>query len=219
MATKFIFKRERHLAITPPFRLSFPELFKAKAFRDPETGQEGKPEFKAVMLLDSMDAVKEDLPPNLKGKALTLSKAIQNAKIDFFGPDPKLWPKLDYPIFSKGEEQKSKKTGEIYEGYKGKIVAVAKTGEKFPPKLICANGDEPSEKTIYAGCYCRAVVSVRPYYFAKKNGVKLYLGQITKVRDGDRFGGFEEIQMDDEGVTELDDNSDGSEQESEETDW
>jgi len=218
MATKFVFKRERHLAITPTFRLSFPELFKAKAYRDPESGTEGKPEFKAVMLLDSMDAVKADLPANLKGKALTLSKAIQNAKVDFFGPDPKKWPRLDYPIFTKGEEHKSKKTGEIYEGYEGKIIAVAKTGEKFPPKLVCADGSEPNDKTIYAGCYCRAVVSVKPYYFAKKNGVKLYLSQITKVRDGDRFGGFEEIQMDDEGITEeVDPASDESGEENE--DW
>lgn len=204
MAKKFIFKRERHLAITPMFRLSFPSLFQAKAYRDPETGQEGKPEFKATLLLDSMEAAKMELPPNLKGKGLPLAVAIHNAKVDFFGPDSKKWPKLDYPVFTKGEEHVSKKSGEIYEGYAGKIVAVAKTGEKYPPKLVCANGEEPSEQTIYAGCYCRAVIQVKPYYFARKNGVKLYMSQITKVRDGERFGGFEEIQMDDEGIQEMD---------------
>lgn len=202
MAKKFIFKRDRHLAITPTARLSFPELFKPKAYRDPDTGQEGKPEYKASLLLDSMDDAKAELPPNLKGKALTLSKAIHNAKVDFFGPDKTKWPKLDYPIFTKGEEHVSKKSGEIHQGYAGKIVIVAKTGEKFPPKLVCANGDEPTEQTIYAGCFVRAVVQVKPYYFAKKYGVKLYLSQITKVRDGDRFGGFEEIQIDDEGISE-----------------
>jgi hypothetical protein len=202
MAKKFIFRRDRHLAITPTFRMAFPSLFEAKAYRDPETGQEGKPEFKATMLFDSLESTKAELPPALKGKALPLAVAIHNAKIDFFGPDPKKWPKLDYPIFAKGDEQISKKTGEVFDGYAGKWVAAAKTGEKYPPKLLCANGDEPSEQTLYAGCFCRAVVSVKPYYFAKKNGVKLYLSQITKVRDGDRFGGFEEIQIDEDIIEE-----------------
>lgn len=209
MNKKFVFKRERHLAITPTFRLSFPSLFEAKPYRDPETGQEGKPEFKATMIFESMDAMKAELPPNLKGKGLPLALAISNAKKDFFGPDPKNWPKLDYPIFTKGEEHVSKKSGEMYDGYEGKIVAVTKTGEKYPPRLVCANGDEPSDQTIYAGCYCRAVVQVKPYYFAKKYGIKLYLSQLTKVRDGERFGGLEEIKMDDEGIQELDNDSSG----------
>jgi len=212
MAQRFVFKRERHLAITPMFRLSFPALFQAKAYKDPQTGQEGKPEFKATMIFDSMDAIKAELPVGLKGKGLTLAAAISNAKKDFWGPDPKKWPKMDYPTFTKGEEHKSNRSGEIYEGYEGKIIAVAKTGEKYPPRLVCANGEQPSEQTLYAGCYCRAVIQVKPYIFAKKNGVKLYLSQITKVRDGERFGGFEEIEMADEGVQEMDDEQGGSDE-------
>lgn len=186
----------RHRAVLPIFRLSFPNLFEAKAYI--ENGKpKGDPKFDATMIFDSMDDLKK------KPQAYnSLVQAIMNANADFFGSDKSKWPKLA-EIVKDGEEFVRKDTGEIYDGYEGKKILRARTGEKFPPRLSCANKTEATAANLYGGCYCQAVVDVIPFDMRDKSGkgqwgISLRLLQLTKVKEGKKFGGFTEVNFDEQ---------------------
>src|SRR5690606_40770978 len=68
--------------------------------------------------------------------------------------------------------------------YEDKVFITAKCGEKYPPKVIGAAGQPLTEADVYGGCYARAQLIARPYYFGPNAGVKFNLVQIMKVKDG-----------------------------------
>lgn len=187
----------RHLIVTPKARLSFPQLFVARSFQDQE-GQ--KKEFRADLIFDSQDAFKEK-GKTKRGETPSMIGAINNAKVDQWGPNKDKWPKMPFPVFKKGSER-TNKDGEVYEGYDGKWFVTAKSGEKFPPKVLLANGQPASEKDLYGGCFVKAALLARPYAFGKNFGVRFILLQLIKVGDGERFGGVSEDLFD---VSEVSD--------------
>lgn len=187
----------RHLVITPKFRVSFPQLFQARSFQDQE-GQ--KKEFRVDMIFDSENDFKT--PGKGKGGKPTPSmlQAFNNARIDQWGPDKAKWPKMPFPVFKKGDER-TNKDGEVYDGYEGKMFVTAKSGEKFPPKVVRVDGKPADERDIYGGCFAQAALLARPYAFGKNFGVRFILLQVRKMSDGERFGGVSEDLFD---VTEVD---------------
>lgn len=193
--------RDRHVVVTPLAVASFPQLFKARSFQDdPELPKEFK-----VDLLFTEKQLSE--PGKSKaGKTPSLKEAYLNAIKDMWGPDKAKWPKFKNPTFIKGDE-KLNKDGEILAGYEGKIVVVAKTGEKYPPKLYNRFGQPLAETDMYGGALVQAMLVARPYDFAGNRGVSFKLQQLIKVKDGERLGGGvdnSEIMFEVEEVDELD---------------
>jgi hypothetical protein len=174
----------RHMVITPIARVSFPSVFKARSFQDVEGATKS---FQVDLIFDEAQLSEE-----YKGKkrqTVSLKKAVFNAKVDQWGANKDKWPDFAHPVFKKGDKRKNK-DGEVYQGYEGKIFITAKCGEKYPPKVILADGSPADEKSFYGGCYARAQLIARPYDFGGNRGVRFLLLQLMKVEDGERFGGI-----------------------------
>lgn len=199
--------RERHLVITPVFRLSFPTLFTPKAH--PDDPQEKKA-FRLEGIFDSKEAFKEPY----KGKKIqtvSMAKAVLNAKIDQWGSDRDKWPKFAYPVFRDGDERKNQE-GEIYKGYEGGFWFAAKSGEEFPPRVYSSTGQALTEAEVYGGCYCRAELMARPYAVGPNKGIRFVLLSVMKVKDGEKFGGLQTDLFDFTEAIEGDSEEDDSEE-------
>lgn len=199
--------KQRHMIVTPVARISFPNVFTARSYQD---SPDQKKSFQVDLLFDSKDVLKEPY----KGKKLqtvSVIKAIANAKRDQWGSDKNSWPKFEHPTIKKGDERTNSE-GEVYDGYKGKLVISARCGEKFPPKIIGLDGSPLSEQDFYGGCFARAQLVARPYIFGKNNGVRMVLYQLQKTDDGEKFGSSEDCF--DLSETENDDWSDEGDDES-----
>jgi hypothetical protein len=187
----------RHMVITPVFRVSFPQVFTARAYEDAEDA-------KKVFQLDMIFDDKEDFKEQYRGKKIqtpSMMKVVSNAKFDQWGKDKAKWPKFNFPVFKDGSERVNS-DGEVYAGYEGKWFVTAKSGEKFIPKVIGKSGQPLSEEEFYGGCFARAQLLARPYAFGKNFGVRFILLQVMKEKDGERFGGvgadvFDTVQEDD----------------------
>ncbi len=190
---------KRHMVIAPKARLSFPTLFTAKSFQD---DPDQKKYFSADLIFDSQDDFKKDYAGK-KVQTVSMSKAVAAAKMDQWGPKEK-WPKFTFKTFRTGNENIQKKTGEVYNGYADKFYITAKSGEKFPPKLVDRFGKPIGEKEMYAGCYVQAQLIARPVNYGKNIGVRFLLLQLMKVDDGERFGGTPDDVFD---VAEVDEES------------
>lgn len=151
---------------TPEFRLSFPALFKPKAFEQQE------PKFSIVMLFDKKKA-------DLSG----LKKAVAAAAQEKWGPKEK-WPKNLRLPFRDGDEK------EDMEGYKGHTFVSASSKQK--PGLVDYPDRNPIDETdnkCYAGCYARATLIAFAYDKAGNKGVSFSLQNVQVLRDGKPFSG------------------------------
>lgn len=173
----------RHLVITPVFRVSFPNLFEARAVGDGAKG------FSVDMIFENEAAFSEEYKGKKK-QTVSMKKAVFNAKVDQWGKDKAEWPEMRYPCFKEGDTRINKNNGKPYAGYAGNWFATAKSSEKFPPVVILGDGKPATEKDIYGGCYARAQLMARPYDYLGNQGVKFLLLQLMKVKNGERFGGF-----------------------------
>jgi len=150
--------------ITPEFRVSFPNVFKPRAFA------EGLPaKYSVVMLINK----KEDI-----SDMRALAKKAAEAK----WPDPAKRPKLRNP-FRDGDTEKPD-----MDGYPGHYFINA--SGKHKPGLVDRD-KQPilMEEDFYAGCYARASVTAYAYSTAGNNGVSFGLQNIQKLRDGESFSG------------------------------
>ncbi len=150
--------------VTPKFRLSFPELFSAKAFEDQDA------RFSIQMLFDK----KTDLAG--------LKAVVKKAATDKWGEKP---PKGLLLPFKDGNEKD-------LIGYEDKIVVGAST--KFKPQVVDANVEELfTQEDVYAGCYCRAAIIARAWEYKNdkgqimKRGVSFTLESVQKLAEGERF--------------------------------
>ena len=202
MAAKRQFKvnRDRHMIVTPIVRLSFPQLFTPRSFQD-------DPENKKVYRCDLL-FTKEQLSEPYKGKkaqTVSLLTAIRYAKEDMWGPDQKKWPRFAHPTVKNGNTKQNQE-GDIIEAYENAWFVTPKTGEKFPPAIRGPRGERNlTEQDLYGGCWVRAQLLVKAYENGANKGIALYLNEIMKVRDDEKFGGFPTIDMDDEEVDETGD--------------
>lgn len=202
MAAKRQFKinRDRHMIVTPIVRLSFPQLFTPRAYQD-------DPENKKVYRADLIFTREQLKEPYAGKKAQTVSllTAIQNAKIDMWGYDKTKknngWPKFPHPTIKDGNE-KTNQEGEVIEAYQDMFYITPKTGEKFPPKIYGPRKETNlTEQDLYGGCWVRAQILVKAYENGANKGIALYLNEVMKVRDDEKFGGMPTIDMDAEDDT------------------
>lgn len=151
--------------MTPKFRVSFPDVFVARAM---EQGQE--PKF-AITMLFAKDA---DLS--------ALKAAAQQAVIDKWGADPKKWPaNLKSPFRDQGDME--------YEGYEKGCIFVRATS-KQKPGVVGLDAKTPLEPAdFYPGCYARATVNAFAYEAKGNKGVSFGLQNVQKLEDGDPLGG------------------------------
>ncbi len=171
------------MVITPIGRVSFPQLHVARSFED---SPDGAKTFQVDLIFDSLDVLKTPYVGK-KSQTPSLVTAALNVKKDQWGADKDKWPKFPHPWFKKGDERVNA-DGDVLDGYAGKIFIKAKCGEKFPPKVLGADGRPLSQAEFYGGCFARAQLLVRPYQFGKNQGINFTLLQVMKVRDGDKFG-------------------------------
>jgi hypothetical protein len=184
--------RSRHMFISPPGILSFPNLFTPRAV---EENQE--PSFSCDLIFDDFDLLKQDYKgakAKPDGTFTTLPgvlRAIQNVKVDQWGADPKKWPAEVRDRFEKnvklGDEKKHS-DGKVMQGYAGNRFITVRTGQKYPPFLKNKNGDTCRPEDLYGGAICRVQVLCRPWISALGKGVSLRLLGVMKVADGEKFG-------------------------------
>lgn len=176
---------KRETIMTPKFRVSFPEVFEAKAF------QGGTPTYSLTMLFD---AEAQKTPEFAKMKAL--AKAAADARWGNKKP-----ANLRSP-FRDGTEKDLQGFGE------GIIFVRASSRQR--PGLV----DQKVQKIIdqsefYPGCYARATVSVYAYDNSGNRGVAFGLQNIQKLADGENFTGRTEAENDftavEGGSTSVDD--------------
>lgn len=145
--------------LTPKFRVSFPQVFKAEAFED------GDPKYAITMLFDKDADLTE-----MKKAAEAAAKEKWADKI----------PKNLRSPFRDGDEKE-------LDGYAGKIFVRASSKSK--PGVVDQNVKpivDPSE--FYPGCYARATVVAFAYEAKGNKGVSFALLNVQKLGDGEAFG-------------------------------
>lgn len=164
---------------TPPFRVSFPELWEAKAFDG------GKPKYglSAVWTLT-------DFTDNDKKLWKTLMGALNEASLERFKK-----PLKELPVNIRRGIRDGAEKAEL-EGYgAGKRfanlttmmrpgVVSNKTGEDG--KFLPIGPEHGNTEMIYPGCYCRATVTVYSYD-NKGKGVSVGLMNLQFIKDGERL--------------------------------
>ena len=147
----------------PKFRVSYPNVFKPKGFKDQE------PVYSLVMLFDK----KTDLTP--------LKRAVQNAIIEKWGADKAKWPALRSP-FRNGDAEKAG-----VDGYENTIFVTAKN--KNPVAIVDKQIQPIAEesRSFYAGCYAKAALLAYAYDNMGNRGVAFSLQSLQKVGDGEEF--------------------------------
>lgn len=154
---------------TPLFRASFPFVFKPR----PADEDKDKPQYTLAMLFPKS---------KMKEKAMVdFNNQITKAATLAFGPKED-WPDNFQRPWKDGDKK------EDLEGYKGMWFIEAKSYNK--PGVIDREHNEildPNE--FYGGCFAIATVVLKGYSYKGKNGVTVYLQNIKKMKDGERFGG------------------------------
>lgn len=176
-------KPERKRLVTPPFRLSFPNLFVARLSSD-EPG--AKPKFGCSAIWTPKNFTERD--KKLWGALLG---ELNRVSMETF---KKAWKDLGEG-YKRGLRDGSAKEG--LEGY-GPGTRFANITSNNRPGVIDIHKDETTGEFIkigpehgnadlaYPGCYCRATVNV--YSYTKKGkGVAIGLFNVQKIKDGARL--------------------------------
>jgi hypothetical protein len=161
--------------ITPEFRASFPQVFRAK-----RNDLNGKDEYSIVALFP-------------KGADLSgLNAQIAAAAAEKFGADKSKWPKgMRNPIRDQSEKEKD---GKLPDGMEAgaKFITLRSTQR---PGLVDGNRQAIiDESDFYAGCFARAQVRAYAYDQKGNKGVAFGLQNLQKTRDGDPLSGRQKAE-------------------------
>lgn len=182
---------DKKKCITPEFRVSYPSVFKAKAFGD----QEAK--FSLTMLFDK----KLDLSKPASVGSMSLKHAAFNAATEKWGPKEN-WPKKLKLPFRDGDDERPDTPG-----YAGMIFVPANS--KNQPGLVDQRLQPIlDERDFYAGCYARAELIAFAYDTKGNRGVAFALQNVQKLRDGEPFSGRKAAESVFDAVADDSDNSD-----------
>ena len=163
-------------AITPEFRVSFPHLFEAYAFKPGDVEK-----FSMTMLFP-------------KEVDITALKELAQAAVIYKWPDADKRPEVIRSPFRDGNKKD-------YDGYKDHIFVTCNS--KTQPGIINQKKQEiTSDAELYAGCYARATVVAYAYSYLGNSGVSFGLNNIQKLRDGEPFSGKGKAE-DDFGVVDT----------------
>jgi hypothetical protein len=170
--------------VTPPFRASYPQLTEAK-----RVGEKDDPKFSIRMLFPKEQPAwrsDEDWERDQATMKLMRETAGKVAKKFFIKREGQKLPEDLKKPFKDGDA--GDKPGEA-----GFIVANAKTGEKYKPEVVDQNktlmDDERTKKDLYAGCWCRASISIAVTDEGGSKCVFIILHNVQKLRDDTRLAG------------------------------
>lgn len=168
---------------TPPFRVSYPNVFKAK-----KNDLNGKDEYSLVALFP-------------KGADLSaLKSAAMEAITKKWGTDKAKWPaNMKSPFRDQKERAKfDEASGKsvLPPGHEeGAIFMNLKSAQR--PGLVDHNVEDILDSSqFYAGCYARATINAFAYDQKGNRGVSFGLVNIQKVKDGDPLGNRTRAQDD-----------------------
>lgn len=174
-------------------RLSFPHLFKAKAFN-----KDQDPKFQATFLLDPSDKDHAKAIKQIKAQA-------KKVMIEKFGEMPE---KGDFKLcFGLAEKHPKKKK---YEGYEGMFYIA--TSNTIAPTTIDRRKQEVVEQdgVLYAGAFVNTNITLWPQDHPQGGkGVNANLRIVQFFRDGDAFG-TSKASVDEMDEVEIDDDEDGA---------
>ena len=154
--------------------LSYPNLFNPRQIMN-----QGDPKYSTAILIAKND--KENLKK--------LQAAIDEAKKD---DKLKGAHKIGTPLNDGDEEKPDDKY------YAGCYYINAKASENHPPKVVDRHVNPiMDQEEIYAGCICNVVITCYAYNFNGHYGVGIGLGNVQKVKDGERMGGSASLPEDD----------------------
>ena len=186
MSSKDTKKRDELKIVTPPFRMSFANLFKPKSNFDNQ-----EPKYSCDMLFSK----KEDLTA-LKKAAAIVKRAKWGDKT----------PKNFRNPFKDGDEKE-------LEDYKGKVFITAQS--KMKPGIIDKNKEEILDQSeVYSGMWARATVVPYAYEVKGNAGIGFGLRNIMKIKDDEAFSGRSN-PLDDFADVEVDDSDDDAGDDSE----
>lgn len=155
-------------------RLSYPQLFKARAFGDGD----GEPAFSAEFLVSKDTKLGQKI-------IAAVEDAIEEAKYKKWGDDPKKWPKIskDKPFFKDGDDPDYERPET-----EGHMIVSARNLKK--PRVLGIDKEDlhESDGVIYAGCYVDAIVRVWAQDNKWGKRVNCSLEAVRFRRDGDAFG-------------------------------
>lgn len=200
-------KKDKKLGIytTGVVRLSYPQLWAAKAFEDG-----GKAKFGCTLLSPRKGEKLSDAFGSNDKSPKSLSQVIFDVKKAAWGPDKSKWSK-GQPIFHDGNAKSDT------EGYKGMAYISPKNERRI---VVLDQKKSPiaeNSAEIYAGCFVRAVVRAYAYPKGPKwgAGVALSLEAVQKHSDGDPFEGRVDVM---EYLDEIEDSSESEENYSDDDD-
>jgi hypothetical protein len=176
---------DRVTLMTPDAMLAFHDLFTAKAIEAGKT-----PTFNATLLF-SPEAQKT---PEFAAMKAAAGKVAQTRFAEAIAKDPNFVSYLRSPFRQVDEnEPKARQKKAKYYSDLGPGWVYINVSTKQRPGVVKPNGGGVlpimDENEIYSGCFVRATIS--PYGYDQKGnqGVSFGLGNVMKVRDGERRGG------------------------------
>lgn len=179
---------------TPPFKLSFPNLFKHG-----EMDGESTNKYDATMLFEK----NADLKPM---KAL-LKKALEDAiKNKWKGKKP---ANLKTPFHDQGDKD--------YDGYEAGSMYATASSYKRKPGVVGKDGSPitADDDLMYPGCVCIATVTAYAYD-RKSKGIAFGLNNIMRLEDGERLDGGGGPSADEDFADMIDGEESGSAEEDDE---
>lgn len=199
-------KAASRILITPPFRLSYPNLVEPRAFQ--QNGKpKGDPKFSFEMLIepDNLENFKLHdettdtfVPVDIRKICVQVCKETWGSDFDVKTEFADKWP------VKKGDVEADKKEAKGKDGdvYRGLYVINAKANEEFPPRLYykadgkrkqIARGldtDEARAKQLFAaGNYCFAEVTVKALETPQGKFIAFYVNSVMYLKEGERIGG------------------------------
>jgi hypothetical protein len=160
--------------MTPEFRASYPQVFKAK-----KNDLNGKDEYSVVALFP-------------KGANLdALKTAAQAAIVEKWGADKSKWPqRLKSPFRDQGEKAKNVEGKQVMPaGHEAGAIFLTLKSSQRPGVVDQSVQPIIDETQFYAGCWARATVRAYAYDQKGNQGVAFGLQNIQFVRHGDPLGG------------------------------
>lgn len=198
---------------TPKFRMSYPNLKKAKAFGG------GDPKFGLTMIYPKTTKLGEPvLDKNGKKISISLLRALKNAAVEKWGANaeavieklkksPKGWP------IRSGNKDKPDQPE-----YKDCFFVACSAKEDNPPGMVGQDRQPISADELYAGCYARAELLAYAYDNEFGKGLGFSLQNIQKLGDGKKFSGKKDASEAFDAVEDESDDPDNYEEESEDDD-
>lgn len=161
--------------ITPKFRASYPQVFRAKL-----NDLNGKQEYSIVALFK-------------KGEDLSvLTAQIAAAAAEKWGADKSKWPKgLRNPLRDQAEKEKD---GKLPDGYEAGAFFISLKSQQRPGLVDENRQAIIDESDFYAGCFARAQVRAFAYDQKGNKGVSFGLQNLQKMGEGDPLSGRQKAE-------------------------